>query len=453
MPARGRRLAIVTLLLCSAYATGIVRRTPALARRTRTRGRSSWNRAGTHPAALSLLWEAAGLAPRDADIQNRLGEALDRMGALDAAVDAYRRAVSERPDFRKAVNNLVLTLVKSGKGPEAVERARALPGPGAGRCESPLHAGAGAVGAGYRPGDRQLSAARWSSTRVTRWRATTSRSSSSARTGCRKRSRRCSARIEIEPRAEAYYTLGVIYWQQGDLDRAASALGAAVAAEPRVRRCALHARRRPGGAARLGGRRRVACGAPSRCGRICRARTTRSRECCSGRATKRAAARSSPKRSACAGGPSSSRRPACRRPLGTQKLETGDLDRRPRSIPARDGGIRGVRARALPDGPGAPAARPARRRRARRSPGRPSSTPASFHPAIRRAPNKPLTSSFVVISVFALVTGARRLYNRKVANYREAASWGTFPSRAWGSRSPQRSHSVCVVSRTSEDTK
>jgi tetratricopeptide (TPR) repeat protein len=39
--------------------------------------------------------------------------------------------------------------------------------------------------------------------------------------------------IENEPRAEAHYTLGVIYWHQGDLERAASALRAAIAAEPR----------------------------------------------------------------------------------------------------------------------------------------------------------------------------------------------------------------------------
>ena len=78
---------------------------------------------GNHAAALSLLWEAAGLAPRDADVQNRLGEALERIGALDAAIDAYRRALAARPDFRKAANNLILTLVKAGRGPEAV-RAR-----------------------------------------------------------------------------------------------------------------------------------------------------------------------------------------------------------------------------------------------------------------------------------------------------------------------------------------
>ena len=47
-----------------------------------TRAREAYSRAigletqGNNQAALSLLWEAAGLAPRDADIQNRLGEAL-----------------------------------------------------------------------------------------------------------------------------------------------------------------------------------------------------------------------------------------------------------------------------------------------------------------------------------------------------------------------------------------
>src|SRR5688572_3292100 len=81
---------------------------------------------GDAAGALALLWEAAGLAPGDAEIQNRLGEALDRIGALDAAVDAFRRAVEARPAFRKAANNLILTLVKAGRGPEAVERARAF---------------------------------------------------------------------------------------------------------------------------------------------------------------------------------------------------------------------------------------------------------------------------------------------------------------------------------------
>src|SRR5918994_7676160 len=66
------------------------------------RARDAYTRAveleaqGNHSAALALLWEAAGLAPRDAEIQHRLGEALDRIGALDAAVDSFRRALAAR---------------------------------------------------------------------------------------------------------------------------------------------------------------------------------------------------------------------------------------------------------------------------------------------------------------------------------------------------------------------
>ena len=81
---------------------------------------------GNHPAALALLWEAAGLAPRDAAIQNALGEALERIGALDAAIAAYRAALQANPQFRKASNNLILGLVKAGQGEEAVQRARDL---------------------------------------------------------------------------------------------------------------------------------------------------------------------------------------------------------------------------------------------------------------------------------------------------------------------------------------
>ncbi len=96
------------------------------------RARQAYERAieleeqGNAVGALSLLWEASGLAPRDADVQNRLGEALERIGAIDAAVDSYRRALDVRPAFRKASSNLILALVKTGKGTEAVERARAL---------------------------------------------------------------------------------------------------------------------------------------------------------------------------------------------------------------------------------------------------------------------------------------------------------------------------------------
>src|SRR4051794_26692788 len=94
------------------------------------RAREAYSRAldleshGNSAAALALLWEAAGLAPRDADIQNRLGDALDRIGALDAAIDAYRRALAARPEFAAAANNLALALGRAGRGQEAVAWAR-----------------------------------------------------------------------------------------------------------------------------------------------------------------------------------------------------------------------------------------------------------------------------------------------------------------------------------------
>jgi tetratricopeptide (TPR) repeat protein len=232
MSARVWRLAIPFLLALSAHAAA------GRAQEAAARAKDAYARAidlearGNSPAALSLLWEAAGLAPDDADIQNRLGEALERMGALDAAADAYRRAVSARPDFRKAVNNLILTLVKAGKGPEAVERARAFVARspddpsrhftlGLAQSEQDVVQAIGSFRRALEL-DPGHALARYNLALVL------------------KRADRApeaiamlQRAIEIEPRPEAHYTLGVIYWQRGDLDLAASALGAAVAAEPR----------------------------------------------------------------------------------------------------------------------------------------------------------------------------------------------------------------------------
>ena len=225
------RLAIVALLLLPTCATASAQEPAARAKDAYARAIELEAR-GNFPGALALLWEAAGLAPRDADVQNRLGEALDRMGALDAAIDAYRRAVSERPDFRKAINNLILTLVKAGKGPEAVERAHAFvaQAPGDPNRHFTL---------GLAQSEQNVTDAIGTFRRVLELDPRHTLALYNLALVLKRADQAPEAiatlqrALEIEPRAEAHYTLGVIYFQQGDLDRAARALGAAVAAEPR----------------------------------------------------------------------------------------------------------------------------------------------------------------------------------------------------------------------------
>ena len=183
-------------------------------------------------AALSLLWEAAGLAPRNPDIQNRLGEALERIGALEAAIAAYRVAVSASPDARKLSNNLILALVRGGQGPEAVERARALITLAPDDPDRYFTLG-------LAQSEQDVNGALATFRRVLELapRHTLARYNLAL---VLKRSDRLSDALEeldralaIEPRPEAYYTQGVIYWHQGDLERAVRALREAVAAEPR----------------------------------------------------------------------------------------------------------------------------------------------------------------------------------------------------------------------------
>src|SRR5215212_2124457 len=116
MSRTGRTLAVLVVALLP------VRAIVAAGQDAVERARATYARAialeskGEQAAALALLWEAAALAPRDPDIQNRLGKALERIGALDAAIAAFRSAVAERPDFREASNNLILALAKAGHG-------------------------------------------------------------------------------------------------------------------------------------------------------------------------------------------------------------------------------------------------------------------------------------------------------------------------------------------------
>jgi protein O-GlcNAc transferase len=188
-------------------------------------------RRGNTAAALSLLWEASGLAPHDGVIQNHLGEALERIGALDAAVEAFRAAADARPAPRGASNNLVLALVKGGRSAEASARARAL------TVEAPNDADRwftlglaqadvdvdGAIDSFHRALaiDRRHALARYNLGLVL-YHADRLQPALDE----------LHEALAIQPRPQVHYTLGIVYWHQGDLDRAAKALGDAVAANP-----------------------------------------------------------------------------------------------------------------------------------------------------------------------------------------------------------------------------
>jgi len=187
---------------------------------------------GNHPAALALLWEAAAADPRDAEIQNALGEALERIGALDAAVAAYRTALTVRPEFQKASNNLILTLVKVGKGSEAVERAKATaaaaPMDPERQFTLALAQSEQDVPAAIDGFRRTLALSPRHVLARYNLALTLSRVDRSAEA-----IDELHRALETESRPELHYALGVIHWHQGELDRAAAALRQAIAGNDR----------------------------------------------------------------------------------------------------------------------------------------------------------------------------------------------------------------------------
>jgi tetratricopeptide (TPR) repeat protein len=183
--------------------------------------------AGNDAAAITMLWEAAGLAPRDADIQNHLGEALERLGALDAAADAYQHAISVRPGFRKATNNLVLVLVKAGRGPEAIDRARALVASAPNDPDAQFTLG-------LALSEQDVTEAIATFRRVVSMAPRHALARYNLALALRRVDRLPEALAEldraiaIEARPQPYYQLGVIYLHQGELTRAARALREAI---------------------------------------------------------------------------------------------------------------------------------------------------------------------------------------------------------------------------------
>lgn len=186
---------------------------------------------GNYSGALALLWEASGAAPSDPDIQNRLGEALDRIGALDAAIDAYRRALAERPSFRQASNNLILALVKLGKGPEAIRLAQQLV------IDAPADPDRYFT-LGLAQSEQDYEAAIQTFRKALELAPGHALARYNLALVLRRADRLDEALQELQrsiasdPRAEAYYTMGVIYWHQGKLDRALEALRSAVGLKP-----------------------------------------------------------------------------------------------------------------------------------------------------------------------------------------------------------------------------
>jgi tetratricopeptide (TPR) repeat protein len=188
-------------------------------------------RDGNAAGALAMLWEAAGLAPADGDIQNELGRALERIGALDAAVEAYRAAAGAPNAPAGAARSLVLALVKAGRSPEAIARARAgveqAPADadrwftlGLARSDADVE---GAIDSFHRALalDPRHGLAQYNLALVL-YRADRVQPALDA----------LHSALAIQHRPEIYYTLGTVYWHQGDLDRAVNALDEATAARP-----------------------------------------------------------------------------------------------------------------------------------------------------------------------------------------------------------------------------
>jgi tetratricopeptide (TPR) repeat protein len=219
-------VALLVVLLATAASQGDDRGAAAMHRRA-----MALEAAGDHAAALPLLWEAAAAAPRDADIQNHLGDALVRVGALDAAIDAYRAALAARPRFGAAANNLILALVAAGRSAEAVAIARRSVD------SSPADAQAHfALGLALSELDVDMAIASFRHALDLQPRHTLARYNLAL---VLKRADRLDDAVrelrrvvEADARPEAHYSLGAIYAQQGDLERAAASLEAAVRAAP-----------------------------------------------------------------------------------------------------------------------------------------------------------------------------------------------------------------------------
>ncbi len=232
LPSGGLAASILLAVLCGAPATHALAQAPATSARDAYRRALELEARGDAGGALALLWTASGLAPRDAEIQMRLAEALERVGALDAAVDAWRAALDARPDDEKASRGLVLALVAVGRGREATQLARAAVG------RAPADADA-LFTLGLAQSEQDVDAALDSFTRVLAQSPRHTLARYNRALLLKRLDRLDEAIAELrraiasDPRPEAHHALGAALWHRGDAASAIEALEAAIAIEPR----------------------------------------------------------------------------------------------------------------------------------------------------------------------------------------------------------------------------
>lgn len=75
---------------------------------------------GHYPSAMAELLEAERLDPSNPDILNNLGLAYFVRGRQKQAEEKFRRAVSEKPGFSEAKNNLARVLIDEGHSEKAI---------------------------------------------------------------------------------------------------------------------------------------------------------------------------------------------------------------------------------------------------------------------------------------------------------------------------------------------
>ncbi len=229
---------LTALAVACALATGVRAAGPQQSSEDARRAREVYRQAverearGDADGALALLWTASGLTPDDPEIQSRLAMALERVGALEAAVEAWRAAVAAAPRSPGPLRGLVLALVASGRSTEAVRLARGA------ADERPDDVDA-LFTLGLAQSEQDVEAALATFQRVLARAPAHTLARYNYALLLKRLDRLDEAVAELrrvvvaDPRPEAHHALGMALWHRGDAAGAILAFEAAVSAAPR----------------------------------------------------------------------------------------------------------------------------------------------------------------------------------------------------------------------------